>query len=140
MKKIKDYLNSAWKNVSHFYAKHIQYEPIEPFLKATLSVFLVVGAFNLGGCNYRKVPEIQAEAPEFLAERGFEILFDEGFMLGTPILSPGGKVFYKVRNLEQPDIWFELYLAKRQGRLQMYSFKPIPINRTIIDAKYHSQK
>jgi len=98
-------------------------------LTIILSVILLCG-FSFYGCigTSHNVEEIKKRAPDEFAARNWKILRYEGFQYGS-FSSNGGKVWYHVSNVDNPNIQYRVIVTLWNGELQYYYNAPEILNR-----------
>lgn len=103
---------------------------MKPFFITFTLVLLFICGLNLGGCNYRAVPDIKAHAAKAWDETGFEIVGYYGYEIGTFIApAPGGKVWYIVQRKGDSRIRYTGYLTKWGDEYQAYYVHPLDSSR-----------
>jgi len=97
-------------------------------LLALLLIFsiLFMGYTIVGTDN--KVSEIKKKAPQEMAQRNWKILRYEGFEYGS-WNRHGGKVWYHVCNIDNPNIQYRVNVSIWNGELQWYYGKPEELQR-----------
>jgi hypothetical protein len=71
---------------------------------------------------------IKERAPSAMDERNWKILRYEGYQRGS-FANHGGKVWYHVRNVDDPDIQYRVYITKWGGELHFYYNGPEDLSR-----------
>lgn len=75
-----------------------------------------------------RVDKIKQLAPQAMKERGWKILRYEGFEYGS-WATHGGKVWYHVANIDNPNIQYRVFLTLWGDELQFYYGEPEKLNR-----------
>src|SRR5512139_1671269 len=88
---------------------------------AALLLYSVIGTGE-------RVDEIKARAPEDIAARNWEIMRYEGYEYGS-FWNHGGKVWYHVRNKDNHNIQYRVYITLWGGELQYRYGAPEKVER-----------
>ena len=80
-----------------------------------------------------RVDQIKKLAPGQMAERNWKILRYEGYQFGS-WCNHGGKVWYHVANIDNPNIQYRVYITIWGGELQYNYGEPEQLSR--IDLNY----
>lgn len=94
------------------------------FEQALLIVTLAAAAF-FGGCNYRNVDKIKANAAKTWGAAGFEVVGYEGYQIGNFFGSPGGKVWYIVQRKDNPSVQYHGFISKWGDEYHIYNLRAI---------------
>lgn len=78
------------------------------------------------------VEEIKRRVPLEVGERGWEIMRYEGFQYGS-WEQHGGKCWYHVRNVDNPNIQYRVHVSLWDGELQWYYGEPEPLSRVDVE-------
>lgn len=102
------------------------------------ALYILVIAFVIYVCvgTYERVDEIKALAPASIKERGWEILRYEGWQFGS-LQNHGGKVWYHVRNIDDHDIQYRVFVTLWGGELHYTYGQPETLDR--INIKHQSE-
>lgn len=85
---------------------------------------------TIGTCE--RVDEIKERAPEEIASRGWEIMRYEGWQFGK-FSTHGGKVWYHVRNKDNHDIQYRVFVVLWGGELHFVYGAPEKVNRVNVE-------
>jgi hypothetical protein len=83
----------------------------------------------IGTCN--KVEKIKKIAPNEIAKRNWKILRYEGFQYSSWD-NHGGKVWYHVQNIDNPNIQYRIYITMWNNELQYHYGDPEQLQRITI--------
>ena len=94
-------------------------------MKTTIALIAlaIAGAF-FGGCNYRNVEIIKANAEQTWNASGFDVIGYEGYQLGD-FECPGGKVWYIVQRKGDAKVRYHGYVSKWGAEYHIYGLKAI---------------
>lgn len=95
------------------------------------SAVILLGVYGMIGTGTR-VDEIKKLAPEKMKERGWKILRYEGYQWGS-FSQHGGKCWYHVCNIDNPNIQYRVQVSIWNGELQYYYGQPEVLDRVQID-------
>ncbi len=91
-----------------------------------LLIALVTGfAVNFGGCSYRNVSIIRANAPTVWAAQGYDIIACEGYQIGNIFESPGGRVWYALYKKGDTRIRYTGFVTKWGDEFHVYNVRAI---------------
>jgi hypothetical protein len=96
----------------------------------TVLVLSLIG-YTLIGTSER-VDEIRKLAPSGMEARNWKILRYEGYQYGS-WSNHGGKVWYHVANVDNPNIQYRVYITMWDGELQYTYGQPEKLNRIDIE-------
>jgi len=85
---------------------------------------LAVTGLYFGGCNYRNVDVIKANAPKAWSDAGFEIVGYEGYQIGG-LQAPGGLVWYVVQRTGDSTIRYNGAVSKWGGEYHLYEIQAL---------------
>ena len=88
---------------------------------------IILVSYSLIGTSGR-VDEIKKKAPSEIAKRNWKILRYEGFEFGS-WGNPGGKVWYHVANIDNPQIQYRVYITIWDNELQYHYGNPETLQR-----------
>lgn len=86
---------------------------------------LIAVAIYFGGCSYRNVDTIKANAEKIWANAGFVIVGYEGYQIGVLQESPGGRVWYIVARKGDDRILYHGCITQFGAEFHIYSLKAI---------------
>lgn len=92
-----------------------------------ISIFIAACLYGSIGTSTR-VDEIKNRAPAAMVERGWDILRYEGYQLGS-FSRHGGRVWYHVRNHDNHDIQYRVYITLWGGELHFVYGAPEELSR-----------
>lgn len=90
-------------------------------------VLLCLAIYTCVGTGTR-VEQIKKMAPEGMKERNWEILRYEGYHYGA-WSRHGGKVWYHVKNIDNGNIQYRVYITLWEGELHYHYGAPETLNR-----------
>lgn len=93
-------------------------------------VVLLLGYTIIGTSG--NVEEIKRRVPLEIKEHGWEILRYEGFQYGS-WEKHGGKCWYHVKNIDNPNIQYRVNVSLWNGELQWYYGKPESLSRIDVE-------
>lgn len=93
---------------------------------STIALIILV-SYSLIGTSGR-VDEIKKKAPSEIAKRNWKILRYEGFEFGS-WGNHGGKVWYHVANIDNPQIQYRVYITIWDNELQYHYGNPETLQR-----------
>jgi hypothetical protein len=107
---------------------------METFLKAILitAVAVLIGYSIIGTDG--KVDAIRQKAPLEMKERNWTIIRYEGFEYGS-WGRHGGKVWYHVANIDNPNIQYRVFVTMWDGELQWHYGEPERLERFEVEFK-----
>jgi hypothetical protein len=79
-----------------------------------------------------RVNEIKAKAPVEMQARNWKVLRYEGFQYGS-YSTHGGKVWYHVANVDNPNIQYRVFVTLWNGELHYHYGQPETLKRIEID-------
>lgn len=88
---------------------------------------IILVSYSLIGTSGR-VDEIKKKAPSEIAKRNWKILRYEGFEFGS-WGNHGGKVWYHVANIDNPQIQYRVYITIWDNELQYHYGNPETLQR-----------
>ncbi len=94
-------------------------------------VFFIFISYAFIGTGHH-VDEIKEKAPAEISKRGWEIMRYEGFEYGS-FRTNGGKVWYHVRNSDNNNIQYRVFISMWNGELQFYYKDPEKLERSEIN-------
>lgn len=96
---------------------------------SSLMILSIIGlaTYTLVGTNGR-VQTIKEMAPQQMDERNWKIIRYEGYQYGS-WNNHGGKVWYHVANIDNPNIQYRVYVTLWDGELQWHYNEPEVLNR-----------
>jgi len=105
---------------------------MENLLKALVitALILLIGYTVIGTDG--KVDEIRARAPKEISSRNWDIVRYEGFCYGSWGYH-GGKVCYHVKNINNENIQYRIYVTMWNGELQWTYGEPERLQRLEVD-------
>lgn len=101
--------------------------------------FIVI--FIISFCLYaiigtgERVDDIKRRAPDEIKDRNWEILRYEGWQYGS-FFNHGGKVWYHVRNTDDHDIQYRVYVTLWGGELHYYYKQPEKLERNNVKVNF----
>lgn len=98
-----------------------------------IAVVFVILSYTIVGVPTR-VDEIKKIAPTEMESRNWEIVRYEGFQYGS-WNNHGGRVWYHVKNIDNPNIQYRVYITLWNGELQWNYGAPEILNRLDINIK-----
>ena len=103
-------------------------------MKALSIAFMILSiiGYSLVGTS-QHVQEIKRLAPIDIQKRNWKILRYEGYQFGS-WANNGGKVWYHVQNIDNPNIQYRVYVTLWFGELQYCYGSPEPLNRIEVNA------
>ena len=105
---------------------------MENLLKGLLitAVIMLIG-YSIVGTD-GKVSVIREKAPTEMSDRNWEIIRYEGFTYGS-WGNHGGKVWYHVKNTDNENIQYRVYITMWNGELQWTYGEPEKLQRLEVD-------
>jgi hypothetical protein len=85
-----------------------------------------------------RIDEIKTRAPQEIKERNWEILRYEGWQYGS-FFNHGGKVWYHVRNTDDHDIQYRVYVTLWGGELHYYYKQPEILERNNVKVNFNKE-
>lgn len=95
-----------------------------------ITIVLFIG-YSIVGTSY-KVNDIRKKVPEAMEARNWTILRYEGYQFGS-WCNDGGKVWYHVADVDNPNIQYRVYVTMWKGELQYNYGDPIPLSRVNVN-------
>ena len=97
-----------------------------------LSVVLFISYCIVGTSH--KVGEIKSEAPKVIGDRGWKIVRYDGYQHGR-FAYHGGKVWYHVKDLNESDTYYRVFITKWGEELHFYYGQPEELHRLNVSGK-----
>ena len=98
-----------------------------------LVIVTIILGYTLIGTSVN-VEKIKKIAPLEMQKKNWRILRYEGFQYGS-WSDNGGKVWYHVANIDNPNIQYRVYVTLWDNELQYYYNQPEVLNRVQVDYK-----
>ena len=105
-------------------------KPTQIFLGVGLSLALLIGYSTVGTSG--NVDEIKRIAPAAIEDRNWEIMRTEGWQYGS-WAQHGGRVWYHVKNADNPNIQYRVQVTLWGDELQFYYGEPEKLSRVDLD-------
>jgi len=103
------------------------------FGKILVAGAISIVAYTLIGTN-GNVDVIKQKAPQAIIERGWELMRYEGYQYGS-WSKHGGKVWYHVRDKQNPNIQYRVHVTMWNNELQFYYREPEQLSRVQVNLK-----
>jgi len=106
----------------------IKEESIKLVIVALIALFL----YSLVGTS-GDVEEIKERAPKAMSDRNWEVMRYEGWQRGS-FGYHGGKVWYHVREIDDRDVQYRVFVTLWEGELHWNYGDPVPLTRINLKA------
>jgi len=91
----------------------------------TLLIVALAALLYFGGCNYKNVDTIKANAEATWEASGFRVVGYEGYQIGSAFTTPGGKVWYVVERQNDSSVRYHGLLSKWGDEFHIYNLQAI---------------
>jgi len=106
------------------------------FIQEHISTFIAIiviitGLYTIIGSK-TNISEIKRRVPLEIKEQNWEIIRYNTWAYGSWFFH-GGKVYYHVKNTDNPNIQYQIYVSMWGGELQWHYYEPEKLERIDVD-------